>query len=157
MLPLAAAAVIVASPEPTALGTSPTRGDRAPSSALRRRTVRLVSVAFVGLGFIAVTIPAAATLTGLRRSHRGNGGFALFPEDVRAQHEERATDTSPMRRTGGTIFIVRQDAAFWYLAGRLHNPLPFDYPSRADFGGNGERGVIQRLDRGAARWICLAP
>jgi hypothetical protein len=60
-------------------------------------------------------------------------------------------------RTDGKVFIVREDAGFWYLTTGTRNPLPFDIPEVSDFGAGGEDGVIQRLERGDAAWVCVKP
>ena len=59
--------------------------------------------------------------------------------------------------TDGKVFIVREDAGFWYLTTGTRNPLPFDIPEVSDFGADGEAGVIRRLERGEATWVCVKP
>src|SRR6185436_19204630 len=59
--------------------------------------------------------------------------------------------------TDGKVFIVREDAGFWYLTTGTRNPLPFDIPEVSDFGADGEDGVIRRLERGEATWVCVKP
>ena len=54
------------------------------------------------------------------------------------------------------MFIVRADAAFYYLAGALHNPTPYDFAARSDFGRGGEGGVIHLLDRHRIRFACVS-
>lgn len=57
--------------------------------------------------------------------------------------------------TGGTVFIVWPGAAYYYLAGRMRDPLRFDFAQLSDLGSGGEAGVIRMLRRGDARWVCL--
>jgi hypothetical protein len=64
-------------------------------------------------------------------------------------HELRA-------QTDGRVFLLRPDAAFWYLAGDLRNPTPFDYPYASVFGPRGQTDVVRDIERGAIRWVCLA-
>ena len=35
--------------------------------------------------------------------------------------------------------------------------MPFDIPEISDFGADGEDGVIRRLERGEATWVCVKP
>ena len=57
--------------------------------------------------------------------------------------------------TRGDVFIVRSDASYFYLAGDLENPTPYDFAVRSDFGVNGERGVVKAIARGHPRWVCI--
>ena len=59
--------------------------------------------------------------------------------------------------TEGKVFILREDAGFWYLTTGTENPLPFDIPEISDFGADGQNGVIARLKRGEATWVCVKP
>ena len=59
--------------------------------------------------------------------------------------------------TDGKVFILREDAGFWYLTTGTQNPLPYDIPEVSDFGADGERGVIRSLARGDATWVCVKP
>ena len=57
--------------------------------------------------------------------------------------------------THGSVFIVEAQAAFYYLAGGLRDPTPFDFPARTDLGPGGQRGVLTLLHRTHTRWVCL--
>ena len=57
--------------------------------------------------------------------------------------------------THGSVFIVEAQAAFYYLAGGLHDPTPYDFPARTDLGPGGQRGVFSLLHRTHTRWVCL--
>lgn len=57
--------------------------------------------------------------------------------------------------TGGSVFLLRPDAAVWYLAGDLRNPTPYDYPYASVFGPDGQRETVDAIRRGAVAWVCL--
>jgi hypothetical protein len=57
--------------------------------------------------------------------------------------------------THGSVFIVEAQAAFYYLAGGLEDPTPFDFPARTDLGPGGQSGVLRLLRRTHTRWVCL--
>jgi hypothetical protein len=93
---------------------------------------------------------------------------------VTARHEVRRRDLPhlrllPVRRQSGTwpdetetlrsvagddVFILRRDAPFFYLAGQIRNPTPYDYPLAPTFGPDGQAEVITEIASGAVRWIC---
>lgn len=58
--------------------------------------------------------------------------------------------------TGGSVFLLRPDAAWWYLAAGLTNPTPYDYPYASVFGPDGQAQTIAAILRGDVRWVCLA-
>ena len=60
-------------------------------------------------------------------------------------------------QTNGAVFIAREDAGFLYFLTGSHDPLPYDMVERSDLGGSGERGVIERIQRGDVEWVCLHP
>jgi hypothetical protein len=53
------------------------------------------------------------------------------------------------------VFIVRKDAGFLYLRTGTTDPLPYDIVERSDLGADDEAGVIRRLRRGDAPWVCV--
>lgn len=62
---------------------------------------------------------------------------------------------APLReRTGGRVFLLRPDASFWYLAGGLENPTPYDYPYASVFGPHGQEEVIDDIRAGRVEWVC---
>src|SRR5262249_3571778 len=65
--------------------------------------------------------------------------FALAP--VTAKHEGRLRHalTTLRRTTGGTVFIVQENAGYLYLVGNLHDPTRFDIPEVTDFGANDQQ------------------
>jgi len=65
-------------------------------------------------------------------------------------------DLSALRtETHGSVFILEAKAAFYYLAGDLQDPTPYDFPDRTDLGPGGQRGLLTTLQRRHTRWICL--
>ena len=66
----------------------------------------------------------------------------------RQVHELRAV-------TGGSVFLLRPDAACWYLAAGLTNPTPYDYPYASVFGPHGQAQTIAAIRRGDIAWVCL--
>ena len=53
------------------------------------------------------------------------------------------------------MFIARKDAGFLYLRTGTTDPLPYDIVERSDLGADDEAGVIRRLARGDAEWVCV--
>jgi len=83
--------------------------------------------------------------------------FAAVP--VASEVTDRATTLRDglAELTDGEVFIVRKDAGFLHFLTGTRNPLPYDIAERSDFGARGERGVVERLRNGEARWVCLEP
>lgn len=61
------------------------------------------------------------------------------------------------RLTGGTVFLLRPDAAVWYLATGLRNPTPYDYPLASPFGPDGQQQLTTNLASGRVRYCCWSP
>ena len=59
--------------------------------------------------------------------------------------------------TGGTVFLLRPDAAVWYLATGLRNPTPYDYPLASPFGPDGQQQLAANLASGRVRYCCWSP
>jgi hypothetical protein len=57
-------------------------------------------------------------------------------------------------RTEGRAFVLRPDAALWYLAADLRNPTPYDYPYASTFGPAGQGETIDAIRAGDVRWVC---
>jgi 4-amino-4-deoxy-L-arabinose transferase-like glycosyltransferase len=67
-----------------------------------------------------------------------------------------AQDRATFRRFHATtVFIVRVDAAFFYLTEGLRDPTPYDFADISDFGPDDQPGVIRLLRSGRVRWVCL--
>jgi hypothetical protein len=119
--------------------------------------LRLVgALAFGGAG-LAFVVVAAGALAGYSDPALTRSGFAHFDNTpVQAQLINAVHQVADSRRlTGGSVFIVRKDAAFLYLTSGLRNPLPYDIPEVSDLGAGGEPGVIKLLRRGDAPWVCI--
>jgi hypothetical protein len=54
-----------------------------------------------------------------------------------------------------TAFIVRLDAAFYYLVDHVQDPTPYDFPGVSDLGADDQDGVIRLLRTGSVRWVCV--
>ncbi len=66
-----------------------------------------------------------------------------------------ADDTEEVRRIAGSrVFVLRADAAYFYLCGGLENPTPYDYPFASTFGSTGQAKVIDAIRRGQVTWVC---
>jgi hypothetical protein len=59
--------------------------------------------------------------------------------------------------TGGTVLLLRPDAAVWYLATGLRNPTPYDYPLASPFGPDGQQVLVDNLRSGRVRYCCWKP
>jgi hypothetical protein len=59
------------------------------------------------------------------------------------------------RYTGGNVFLLRGDAAVWYLLTGLRNPTAYDYPLASTFGPHGQARVVAGLDSGRIRFCCF--
>jgi hypothetical protein len=111
-------------------------------------------VAVVGVSAMAAS---SAESFGKTRALHDVPHFRVTP--IRADVEKRTQElrAALAAQTSDRVFIAREDAGFLYLRTGTRNPLPFDMVERSDFGAAGERGVIRRLERGDARWVCLHP
>jgi hypothetical protein len=111
--------------------------------------------AVLGFGALAVVERAARGLD-------GRNGVPAAPPHLRGSPVRASRETTLVtqlrrlrRMTGGTVFIVRADAAFYYLAGDLRDPTPYDYPTLSDFGRSGEQAAIRLVDAGRVRYACI--
>jgi hypothetical protein len=127
---------------------------------LPRRAVRL-SVGIIGvLALASLAVIVVHSVAGYTDHLVTRSGFAHFERTaVPKRFEDGATDIRTFARayTDGEIFVLREDAGFWYLVTGVHNPLPYDIPEVSDFGADGEHGVISRLAHGEADWVCVKP
>lgn len=77
---------------------------------------------------------------------------ADYVEEVRSQAEMLK------RYTGGEpTFILNPSAAFYYLLTGMKNPTPYDFPLACAFGRNGEAEVIEGIQQGRIRYVCISP
>ena len=100
------------------------------------------------------------SVAGYTDPHVTRSGYAHFegtavPTRFRPSVEEIRAFVR--RSTDGQVFILREDAGFWYLTTGTRDPLAFDIPEVSDFGADDQDGVIQRLQRGQAEWVCIKP
>ncbi|MBC7261057.1 MAG: hypothetical protein H5T63_03505, partial [Chloroflexi bacterium] len=77
---------------------------------------------------------------------------ADYVEGVRSQAEslKQYTDGEP-------TFILNPSAAFYYLLTGIKNPTPYDFPFAGAFGLNGEAEVIEAIQQGRIRYVCITP
>jgi hypothetical protein len=127
------------------------------ATALPWRLV-LVPVA-ASLVVVAVSVSAYARRPRVAPTdHVVNASLAHFDGTMISARNEVSlrADLADLRAdTHGSVFIVRAQAAFYYLAGGLRDPTPFDFPAVTDFGSGGQRGVLTLLRRTHTRWVCL--
>jgi hypothetical protein len=111
-----------------------------------------LAVVVLVTGLVACGRTARTSLTGL-----GSGPFAgvvTAPWDLDAM----AAGAAQLRETtGGTVFLLRPDAAVWYLVTGLRNPTPYDYPLASPFGRDGQRVLAANLTSGRVRYCCWVP
>jgi hypothetical protein len=81
------------------------------------------------------------------------GNSPILASEVRSTEQDMAR----LRRlTNGRVFILRADAAYYYLVGHLVDPTPFDFPVLSDFGSAGEGGVIAMVRSHRIAYVCVA-
>ena len=128
--------------------------------AVSRRVHHVVYAVTGVLALAAFAVVTVHAVSGYSDPLVTRSGFAHLdgvpvPKRFRAGLEDIRTFVRD--HTDGKVFILREDAGFWYLTTGAENPLPFDIPEVSDFGADGEPGVISRLARGEATWVCVKP
>lgn len=73
-------------------------------------------------------------------------------EEVRAQAERLKQYTG-----GQPAFISSPSAAFYYLLMEMKNPTPYDFPLAGAFGRHGEAEIIEAIQQGRIRYVCMSP
>ncbi len=111
-------------------------------------------VLLAGLGALVVALrersrfrpapPTGGPLDGLDPAPWDVEGIAASAADLRAI-------------TGGSVFLLRPDAAVWYLLSGLRNPTPYDYPFASTFGPTGQQQLAANLSSGRVRFCCWVP
>jgi hypothetical protein len=129
-----------------------------PERAPGRRARRGLLVAGTVLAAIAAAIAMGTALEpGTVRVDRDAPNFEATPVPHSVVYRAGLLRERLADLTNGEVFFVRQDAGFLHFLTGTHDPLPYDIAERSDFGGAGQRGVIDRLARGEAPWVCLTP
>jgi hypothetical protein len=117
--------------------------------------VLVLLVVWLGFGITTISSRAIDGLTGYDGAGSALphlGGSPFLASDARGT----SRDVSELRRlAGGRVFIIRADAAYYYLSGNLSNPTPYDFPVQSDFGGAGQRGVIDLVAHHRIPWVCV--
>ena len=119
----------------------------------------------VGIGWAALVATAgfgsaALAVAERRRTHLHDpagtpfDGVNAWPWDL---GEVLAGGSELRELTGGTVFLLRPDAAVWYLATGLLNPTPYDYPLASPFGPEGQQVLRGNLASGKVRYCCWTP
>ncbi len=124
---------------------------------LPRRLFRVAMTFWLGWSSAAVLVQSAATYdryatteAGWLPSLRG----ARFAPGVQLGLLHEAT-TLVALTAGEPLFILKPNAARYYLLTGLRNPTPFDYPLRTTFGSDGEQRLIQRIGAHRLSRVCL--
>jgi hypothetical protein len=123
---------------------------------LASAAIPAAAIALVGLALVLVLIAGGWIAT--RALHevefrRDLPHLRLLP--VLRQGGVWPDDTEDLRAvTDEEVFLVRPDAQYFYLAGRVRNPTPYDYPLASTFGPDGQRRVVEAIRSGAVRWVC---
>ena len=81
--------------------------------------------------------------------------FRRLPVPCHTCPQTEADAADVRNRTGGRVFLLRPDAAFWYLAADLQNPTPYDYPYASVFGPHGQRATVEQLRSGEIEWVAM--
>jgi hypothetical protein len=53
------------------------------------------------------------------------------------------------------VFLLTDEAGFYYLISGIKNPTPIDYPMVASMGRNGEADMIQAIQASKDGWVCV--
>lgn len=116
-----------------------------------------LGVALVGAGLIGAAVPAEAEWRRRRAivEHDPVPHLHGLPVPSRLAPDLAAGARALREATGGDVFVLRPDAGFWYVAGDLENPTPFDYPLASTFGPHGQQDVVDAIAAGRVRWVCF--
>jgi hypothetical protein len=138
-----------------AIGYARAAGVETTESRAGRSMFTVVLTAWLVFGAIAVTSRSLDGLNGASgwpSALRAVGSSPVLAADVHGTQR----DTERLRRlTGGSVFIIRGDASYYYLAGGLRNPTPFDFPVLSDFGSSGEGGLIDSIEAHRIHFVCV--
>ncbi len=132
----------------------------APAAVAADRLSPSLGVAWAALVGVAGLVAAVVAVVERRRTRLPDAAGTPFAgvnpwpwdlEEVLAGGEELRGPTA------GTVFLLRPDAAVWYLATGLRNPTPYDYPLASPFGPDGQRTLALNLGSGRVRFCCWKP
>jgi hypothetical protein len=128
----------------------------------RRHMVRTVARVAALAGLSALVVVGASAVAGdsveAYASPQAAHDFPHFEAvPIRRHLRQRMATlrTAIWAHTDGRVFIARDDAGFLYFQTGARDPLPYDTVERSDFGGGGERAVIEALVRRDVRFVCL--
>jgi hypothetical protein len=111
-------------------------------------------VATLGLGSAALAVAERRRTQLVEPAATPFDGVNAWPWDL---GEVLAGGSELRELTGGKVFLLRPDAAVWYLATGLRNPTPYDYPLASTFGPDGQQVLADNLASGRVRSCCWAP
>jgi hypothetical protein len=83
--------------------------------------------------------------------------FGRFPVGWYSAGSNPGNATHLTVSTGGSVLILRPDAAIWYLGSGLRNPTKYDFPYASTFGPKGQQRVIEAIRAGEVPWVCIDP
>jgi len=124
--------------------------------AVHAAPVPRTAIAALGAaGVAAALVVAVGALHGDFARRSTLAPFALAPATTKNEGRLWRELTALRRATGGTVFIVQENAGYLYLAGDLHDPTRFDIPERTDFGANDQQTAIAAVRARPPRYVCL--
>jgi 4-amino-4-deoxy-L-arabinose transferase-like glycosyltransferase len=130
------------------LGLGRTRGGR-----LAHRAASLVLPALLTLRISRPLLGLAAGTASVSSLPHFTG--VVMPTDTLASLRVQARRLQAAAGEGA--FLLSSKAAFYYLAGGLRNPTPFDYPLVTAFGRHGEARVVGDIRAGRISSVCVDP
>ncbi len=115
-----------------------------------------VLVAWLAFGVIVTATPAIENLDGTSNTVPSTFPHLRGPPISPRNEQIVKHDIAKLHElAGGDVFIVRTDAAYYYLAGNLRNPTPFDFPAESDFGPKGDQAVLDLINRHQIKFACI--
>ncbi len=111
---------------------------------------------WLGVGLVLLLLPGGMHLASgnYQASNLPHFRGALMKIDQLAQISAQL-EALKDKTVGEAPFLLTSQAAFYYLAGGLTNPTPFDYPLVTAFGRNGEAEVVAAIAGQQIRSVCV--